>query len=127
MRKTKIFKKIKGAYNYALAAVLLFATDVVYATQTFGSDYRNQVSGDAGQVGQKVTQEVGFWGEATLTICQILGICAFAWGAHVIKQKHSGESRHGYGAAIGGIIAGIILYFIPSFLGLGANSLLPGF
>jgi hypothetical protein len=120
---------IRAAYwrsQVAAGAMMLAASDA-FANYSDPLGARN-TSGDAGQSVDSLLQNITNVPFLLLSVAQIVGIFvgykAFDnWGK--VQKGNDPEAKPGKTLGYG--VAAVGLYFLPSLIGMGGNTLLPGF
>ncbi len=81
--------------------------------------------GDLGQVAQKLQGEASSWKNFLWTGSQVAGIVIAIAGINMwVKAAKHEDGRHSHGRAIMITVIGSLLFFLPTFMGVGASSIL---
>lgn len=81
--------------------------------------------GDLGQVAQKLQGEANSWKNFLWTGSQVAGIVIAIAGINMwVKAAKHEDGRHSHGRAIMITVIGSLLFFLPTFMGVGASSIL---
>ena len=113
-------QKVKDSWlRLSIALVGLLSSALAFADDpTLGG-------GDLGQVAQKLQGEATSWKTFLWTGSQVAGIIIAIAGSNMwVKAAKHEDGRHSHGRAIMITVIGSLMFFLPTFMGVGASSIL---